>query len=129
MSVGWFGRSSCRIDANELKPGNRYRRRLSSGGLAATATVLALRSDLAGIPHVHFSVTIDGSATCLSEGETRVLALASFLDAYRERLAQDAPAASGGLAGATLVRLSARPLKVDISHNSNSLIDNIGPTG
>ena len=129
MSVGWFGRSSCRIDTNELKPGNRYRRRLSSGGLAATATVLALRSDFAGIPHVHFSVTIDGSATCLSEGETRVLALASFLDAYRERLAEDAPAASGGLADATLVRLSARTLKVDVYHNSNSLIDNSLPTG
>ena len=106
MSVGGFSRSSHRIDAHELQPGNRYRRQLASG-LAATATVLGLRRDLAGIPHVHFCITIDGSATRLSEGETRVLALGSFLDAYRERLAPIVPD-SAAFAGATVVQLKPR---------------------
>jgi len=39
---------------------NRYRRQLG-GHLAVTATVLNLRSDLTGIPHVQFAVTVDGS--------------------------------------------------------------------
>jgi hypothetical protein len=109
MSVDWFGRSSRRIEAQKLRPGNRYRRQLESG-LAATATVLDLRSDLAGIPHVHFSVTIEGSATRLSSGETRVLALPTFLDAYRERVTPDAPSNLSGFDGATVVRLLPRPL-------------------
>jgi len=106
MSVGWFGRSSHRNDAHELQPGNRYRRQLA-GGLVATATVLGMRTDLAGIPHVHFCITIDGCGTRLSEGETRVLALGSFLDAYRERLAPIVPD-SAAFAGATVVQLKPR---------------------
>jgi len=43
------------MQPNEVKPGHRYRRR-QLGSLAATATVLDLRSDLVGIPHVQFSV-------------------------------------------------------------------------
>src|SRR5712671_5666835 len=74
MSAFLFSRSSRRVQPNELKPGNRYRRQLDSC-LAATATVPDLRSDLVGIPHVQFPVTVDGSATRLSEGDTRVLAL------------------------------------------------------
>jgi hypothetical protein len=109
MSVGWFGRSSHRKDAHELQPGNRYRRQLASG-LTATATVLGLRTDLAGIRHVHFCITIDGSAARLSEGETRVLALGSFLDAYRERLAPNVPSAPAAFAGATVVQLKPRAL-------------------
>ena len=109
MSVGWFGRSSHRIAAHELQPGNRYRRQLASG-LSATATVLGLRTDLAGIPHVHFCITIDGSATRLSEGDTRVLALGSFLDAYRERLAPNVPSDPVAFAGATVVQLKPRAL-------------------
>ena len=60
MSVFWLGRSSRRTQVADVRPGNRYRRHLG-GHLAATATVLGLRSDLAGIPHVQFAVTVDGS--------------------------------------------------------------------
>ncbi len=92
------------MQSNDVKPGNCYRRQLR-GRLAATATVLDLRSDLVGIPHVHFSITVDGSAARLSEGDTRVLSLQSFLDTYRERLAQEAQPDPNGIDRATLTRL------------------------
>ena len=82
MSAFLFGRWSRRIPANDIRPGNRYRRQLGRY-LAATATVLDLRSDLVGIPHVHISITVDGSVRILSEGDTRVLALQSSLETSR----------------------------------------------
>jgi hypothetical protein len=109
MSASWFGRLSRRAPANDIRPGSRYRRRLGSR-LAATATVLDLRSDLVGIPHVQFAIAVDGSVTRLSEGDTRVLSLQSFLDTYREPLAQDVRTEADGLDGATVIRLLPRPL-------------------
>jgi hypothetical protein len=94
---------------NDITPGNRYRRQLGSG-LAATATVLDLRSDLVGIPHVQFAITVDGSAVRLSEGDTRVLALRSFLDAYRERVVQDTQAEPDIPDGSTVIRFSPKPI-------------------
>ena len=109
MSAFWFGRSSYRGRISEIRPGSRYRRRLG-GCLAATATVLDLRSDLLGIPHVQFALTVDGSSTRLSDGETRVLAVQSFLDTYCEPLAREAQPDPGGIDGATVIRLLPRPL-------------------
>jgi hypothetical protein len=86
MLTFWFGRSSRWIQESEIRPGNRYRRQLGSY-VAATATVLDLGSDLMGIPHVHFAITVDRSAMGRPEVDTRVLALQSFLDTYRERVA------------------------------------------
>ncbi len=74
------------MQESEIKPGNRYRRQLG-GRLAATATVLDLRPDLLGIPHVHFAITVDRSAAETSEAGTRVLALQSFVETYSERVA------------------------------------------
>jgi len=108
MSASWFGRLSRRMPANDIRPGSRYRRQLGSS-LAATATVLDLRSDLVGIPHVQFAVAVDGSAARLSEGETRVLALQSFLDTYCEPLAQEARPDPIAIDGATVIRLPPRP--------------------
>src|SRR5262250_600066 len=109
MSTSWFTRSSHRRQATDIRPGNRYRRQLGKR-LAATATVLELRPDLVGIPHVQFAVTVEGSAARLSEGDTRVLALQSFLDTYRERLAPEAQPEPDSSAGATVIRLLPRPL-------------------
>jgi len=69
----------------EIKPGNRYRRRLESG-LTATATVLDVRPDLSGFAHVLFTVAVEGSG---AEGadSTRILALRSFTDTFREQVA------------------------------------------
>jgi hypothetical protein len=72
--------------------------------------VLELRPDLVGIPHVQFAVTVDGSVARLSEGDTRVLAVQSFLDTYRERLGQEVQPEPSGTAGATVIRLLPRPL-------------------
>jgi len=72
--------------------------------------VLELRPDLVGIPHVQFAVTVDGSAARLSEGDTRVLALQSFLETYRERLGQEVQIEPNETAGATVIRLLPRPL-------------------
>lgn len=108
MSASWFGRLSRRTPVNDLRPGNRYRRRLGNC-LAATATVLDLRSDLVGIPHVQFAIAVDGSAARLSEGDTRVLALQSFLDTYREPLEQELQPDANGLDGRTVIRLLPRP--------------------
>lgn len=102
-----FGRLSRRIPANDIRPGNRYRRQLGRY-LAVTATVLDLRSDLVGIPHVQFSLTVDGSAARLSEGDTRVLALQSFLETYQEPLAQEAQPDLKVVDSATVVRLLPR---------------------
>ena len=110
MSVFWLGRSSHRQVA-DVRPGNRYRRQLGSH-LAATATVLDLRSDLAGIPHVQFAVTVDGSTARLSEGNTRVLAIQSFLDTYRERLVGEPQPDLSHVDCSTVVRLLPRPSPV-----------------
>jgi hypothetical protein len=72
--------------------------------------VLELRSDLVGIPHVQFAVTVEGAVARLSEGDTRVLALQSFLDTYREPLAQEIQPEPSAAAGATVIRLLPRPL-------------------
>src|SRR3974390_1114180 len=100
MSASWFGRSPRRVQANDIRPGNRYRRQLGKC-LAATATVLELRSDLVGIPHVQFAIAVDGSVARLSEGDTRVLALQSFIDTYRERLAAETQPDPSDADGAT----------------------------
>ena len=107
MPASWFGLISRRVPVNDVRPGSRYRRRLGTC-LAATATVLGLRPDLVGIPHVEFAVTVDGSAARLSEGDTRVLALQSFLDTYREPLAPLVQLDPSGFDGATVVRFMPR---------------------
>lgn len=76
---------SRRPDAPEVKPGDAYRR--SHGmGLTETATVLDLRTDPLGIPHVRFRVEFERAACESGETSQRVLALGAFLAAYRERL-------------------------------------------
>jgi hypothetical protein len=98
------------MQGNDISPGNCYRRQLGNH-LAATATVLELLSDLVGIPHVRFAVTIDGSTARLSEGDTRVLALQTFLDTYRERVAPEARHDPVGITdSATVIRLLPRRL-------------------
>lgn len=109
MSASWLGRLSRRTPVTDVKPGNRYRRRLGTC-LAATATVLDLRTDLVGIPHVQFAVTVDGSVARLSEGDTRVLAVQSFLDTYREPLGREIQADPLGADSATVIQLLPRPL-------------------
>ena len=69
-----------------VEPGNRFCRRRRDH-VTETATVLELRSDHFGIPHVHFTLAFEQpSHGSIYEG-LRVLALRTFVDAYPERVA------------------------------------------
>jgi hypothetical protein len=82
LSLRSFGR---RDVADEVKPGDSYRRRQGSY-VAETATVLAIRPDLVGIPHVQFKLAFECSDSNYFEDGSRILALDSFLELYRERV-------------------------------------------
>jgi hypothetical protein len=69
----------------EIKPGDCYRRARGLG-LRETATVLDLRNDALGIPHVRFSVRLERRASEHSETTFRMLALGAFRNVYSERL-------------------------------------------
>ena len=65
----------------EVKPGDCYRR--SHGkGVMETATVVDLRTDTAGIPHVRFHVRFERDASEYIETATRILALGAFRNTY-----------------------------------------------
>jgi len=49
--------------------------------------VLDLREDALGIPHVRFSVTYESQTADRSTTSLKLLALRSFVDAYRDRVA------------------------------------------
>ena len=69
-----------------VQPGNRFVRRRHDH-VTETATVLSLRPDPFGIPHVHFSLAFEQPAQGSIAAGLRVLALRSFVDAYPERVA------------------------------------------
>jgi hypothetical protein len=74
-----------RANPDEVRPGETFRRRQETQ-LVETATVLGLREDLLGIPHVRFKIAIECSdANCFEEA-SRILAVEAFLDTYPERL-------------------------------------------
>lgn len=72
--------------STDIKPGNRFCRRRRDN-VTETATVVDLRPDPFGIPHVHFSLAYDAPSVGLVTEGLRVLALRSFIDAYSERVA------------------------------------------
>ncbi len=72
--------------ANEIRPGSQFCRRRRDN-VTETATVVGLRPDPFGIPHVHFTVVFDQPSLGRVDEGSRVLALRSFVDAYRERIA------------------------------------------
>lgn len=69
----------------EVKPGDSYRRE-HGHRVVETATVVALRSDPVGIPHVRFTLEFARPDAGRVEGGSRILALRSFVNAYRERV-------------------------------------------
>src|ERR1700737_4111801 len=69
----------------EIKPGGSYSRNHGLG-LKETATVLDLRNDPLGIPHVRFCVRFERQASAHIETIFRMLALGAFRSVYRERL-------------------------------------------
>ena len=81
----FWHRLSSRSAADEMKPGDRYYRTVGDRFLE-TATILDLRPDLVGIPHVHFSVAFGRSDAAL-EGGPRTLALSRFVGQYHKHVA------------------------------------------
>jgi len=74
-----------RANPDEVRPGETFRRR-NEKPLVETATVVGLREDLLGIPHVQFKVAIECSdANCFEEA-SRILAVEAFLDTYPEHV-------------------------------------------
>ena len=69
----------------DIKPGD-CSSRAHGLGLKETATVLDLRNDPLGIPHVRFCVRFERRASEQSETTFRLLALGAFRSVYRERL-------------------------------------------
>jgi hypothetical protein len=76
-----FGRSR----QVEVKPGECYRR--AHGGITETVTVLDLKTDPVGIPHVRFRVQFERTTSDHTETAFRMLALGAFRSVYRDRLA------------------------------------------
>ena len=68
-----------------MKPGDSYRRE-HRYKFVETATVVGLRSDPVGIPHVRFVVEFARPDAGRVEGGSRILALRSFVSNYRERV-------------------------------------------
>jgi len=74
-----------RANPDEVRPGESFRRRQETP-LVETATVLGVREDLVGIPHVRFKIAIECSdANCFEEA-SRILAMEAFLEAYPEHV-------------------------------------------
>jgi len=70
---------------DDMKPGDRYYRNIGHR-FQETATILDLRPDLLGIPHVHFSLAVERSdANTLAEGP-RTLAVSRFVGEFRKRV-------------------------------------------
>jgi hypothetical protein len=73
-----------RSNRENVRPGDLFRRRGEHH--AETATVLDLSQDPVGIPHVRFTLAIEGPDAGRYDMSSRTLALHSFMDAYRERI-------------------------------------------
>ncbi|HVM79298.1 MAG TPA: hypothetical protein VMU06_09785 [Stellaceae bacterium] len=71
--------------AEEIRPGDKYRRQ-QGAHVVELVTVQDLRQDLLGIPHVLFKLVFECSHTTRFEEGSRILALSSFLNQYRERI-------------------------------------------
>ncbi len=65
----------------EIKPGDCYRR-AHGKGVTETATVVDLRNDHLGIPHVRFTVRFEREASEHIESAMRILALPAFRNTY-----------------------------------------------
>jgi hypothetical protein len=74
-----------RSDNREVQPGFSYKRRVGST-ITETVTVLGLKKDSFGIPHVRFSVAYERPTADRVATDLKVLALQSFVDTYRERV-------------------------------------------
>lgn len=69
-----------------IRAGSVYRR-VRRDNTVETATVLAIRDDSLGIPHVRYRVSFGRADNHVFEEGPRVLSLSCFAEQYLERLA------------------------------------------
>jgi hypothetical protein len=74
-----------RSDNREVQPGFSYKRRVGST-ITEMVTVLDLKKDSFGIPHVRFTVAYERPTADRVATNFKMLALQSFVDTYRERV-------------------------------------------
>ena len=83
MLSSFFRRLLSRAE-REMQPGDQYCR-AHGRRVLETATILDLRPDLVGIPHVHFTVAFERSSADALDGGPRTLALSRFVDEYHRQ--------------------------------------------
>ena len=81
-SSAFFGRGK---DLDDVQPGTAFRR-VHDDELIETAEVESVATDPYGIPHVKFKVIFSRSNRFSYEEGTRMLALQSFADRYKEQV-------------------------------------------
>ncbi|WP_299373934.1 hypothetical protein [uncultured Kiloniella sp.] len=67
-------------DSDEVKVGHKYRY-VNPHRVVETAKVINVKKDTFGIPHVHFSISVDGD-TSTGFVDFRTLGLSSFSERY-----------------------------------------------
>jgi len=71
--------------AQAIQPGTVFRRRGRKDHCIETASVLRVKPDPSGIPHVHFNLVYRRMDEVVADGP-RVLALETFAKLYSERV-------------------------------------------
>lgn len=80
----WFGKDSRR--QQDLEPGAVFRK-VRPDNLVEKATVLSVKKDTSGIPHVRFDVSLESPTHLrLTESEQRLLCLQAFTEHFPERV-------------------------------------------
>ena len=74
------------LDLGDIRAGSVYRL-VRRDNTVETATVLAIRDDSFGIPHVRYRVSIGRADNHILEEGPRILSLSCFAEHYLERLA------------------------------------------
>ena len=69
----------------EVKPGHRFCRRRRDN-VTEMATVVELRAEINGIPHVRFELAYEERSIGRVHAGLRVLALGSFVETFAERV-------------------------------------------
>lgn len=72
-------------DAEAIEPGRVFRRIAEEGMLSETASVLKVKPDARGIPHVHYTIQYERPHERIVDGP-RVLALSTFRKRYCDGL-------------------------------------------
>lgn len=78
----WFKRHEHDV---KIEAGAIFRREAEEKNLVETASVLKVKADVFGIPHVHYNIVYKRPHETIADGP-RVLALDSFRKRYRERI-------------------------------------------